>query len=144
MAIADQGAVPNGPLDIDDDEMETQHFLGLDSQRKRPPNSLPKLQFAIVLLLRVCEPITSQSIIPYINQACLLRSSRENSSHHFRQLITELDITGGDDRKVGYYAGLIVEWKLVLVELCDDLLLASGISFFRNRGYYCASVEPTF
>ena len=119
MAIADQGAVPNSPLDIDDDEMETQHFLGLDSQRKRPPNSLPKLQFAIVLLLRVCEPITSQSIIPYINQACLLRSSRENSSHHFRQLITELDITGGDDRKVGYYAGLIVEWKLVLVELCD-------------------------
>ena len=109
-----------GPLDIDDDETETQHFLDFDSQRKRPPNSLPKLQFAIVLLLRVCEPITSQSIIPYINQARLLRRSRENSSHHFRQLITELDITGGDDRKVGYYAGLIVEWKLVLVELCDD------------------------
>jgi hypothetical protein len=120
MAVVDHGAVPDGSLDIDDDETETQHFLGLadDSQRKWPPNSLPKLQLAIVLLLRVCEPITSQSIIPYINQARLLRRSRENSSHHFQQLITELDITGGDDRKVGYYAGLIVECKLVLVELC--------------------------
>ena len=26
----------------------------------------------------------------------------------FYQLISELDITGGDEKKVGYYAGLIV------------------------------------
>jgi hypothetical protein len=65
----------DGPLDID--ETETQHFLGPDSQEKRKPNPLPKLQFAIVLLLRVCEPITSQSIYPYINQVHLLRRSRE-------------------------------------------------------------------
>jgi hypothetical protein len=104
----------DGPLEIDDDETETQPFLSLDSQKKRLPNPLPKLQLAIVLLLQVCEPITSQSIYPYINQVRLLRRSREGSSHYFRQLITELDITGGDDRKVGYYAGLIVEWKLVL------------------------------
>ena len=99
------------PLDIDDDETETQHFLGLDSQKKRKPNPLPKLQLAVVLLLQVCEPITSQSIFPYINQVHLLRKSREVSCHHFPQLIIELDITGGDDRKVGYYAGLIVEWS---------------------------------
>ena len=134
-----------GPLDIDDDETETQPLLGLasDSQKKRLPNPLPKLQLAIVLLLQVCEPITSQSILPYINQVRLLRRSREASSQSFRQLIIELDITGGDNRKVGYYAGLIVEWKLVLVKFCDHLVI-SGISFFRNRGYYCASVEPTF
>ncbi|KAF9532628.1 major facilitator superfamily domain-containing protein [Crepidotus variabilis] len=52
--------------------------------------TLPKLQIAICLLLQVCEPLTSQSIYPYINQ-----------------LVSELDITGGDQRKVGYYAGLI-------------------------------------
>ncbi|PPQ76530.1 hypothetical protein CVT26_013365 [Gymnopilus dilepis] len=57
---------------------------------KRTPTPLPKLQIAIALLLQVCEPITSQSIYPYINA-----------------LISELDITGGDERKVGYYAGLI-------------------------------------
>ena len=106
----------DGPLDIDDDKTETQPFLGLDSQEERLPNPLPKLQLAIVLLLQVCEPITSQSIYPYINQVRLLCRLREVSSHHFRQLIIELDITGGDNRKVGYYAGLIVEWKLVLAK----------------------------
>lgn len=57
-------------------------------QRKATP--LPKLQIAVILLLQVCEPLTSQSIYPYINQ-----------------LVSELDIIGGDKRKVGYYAGLI-------------------------------------
>ena len=66
----------DGPLDIDDDdETETQHLLGLDSQKKRTPNPLPKLQLAIVLLLQICEPITSQSIFPYINQVRFLRRS---------------------------------------------------------------------
>ncbi|KAF8875920.1 major facilitator superfamily domain-containing protein [Infundibulicybe gibba] len=51
---------------------------------------LPKVQIGIVLLLQLCEPITSHSIYPYINQ-----------------LVSELDITGGDERKVGYYAGLL-------------------------------------
>lgn len=37
-------------------------------QRKATP--LPKLQIAVILLLQVCEPLTSQSIYPYINQVC--------------------------------------------------------------------------
>ncbi|KAK7037742.1 hypothetical protein VNI00_010703 [Paramarasmius palmivorus] len=57
-------------------------------QKSKTP--LPKLQIAIILLLQLCEPLTSQSIYPYINQ-----------------LVSELDITGGDEKKVGYYAGLI-------------------------------------
>ena len=69
----------DGPLDVD--ESETQHFLDHDSEKK--PNPLPKLQLAILLLLQVCEPITSQSILPYINQVRLLRRSREAPSHHF-------------------------------------------------------------
>ncbi|KAJ7760686.1 major facilitator superfamily domain-containing protein [Mycena maculata] len=51
---------------------------------------LPKLQLAITMLSQISEPLASQSIYPYINQ-----------------LISELDITGGDEKKVGYYAGLI-------------------------------------
>ncbi|ESK95906.1 member of major facilitator superfamily multidrug- dha1 sub-family [Moniliophthora roreri MCA 2997] len=59
-------------------------------RKSRTKSPLPKLQIAIILLLQICEPLTSQSIYPYINQ-----------------LVSELDITGGDERKVGYYAGLI-------------------------------------
>ncbi|KAF8621491.1 hypothetical protein AX15_007756 [Amanita polypyramis BW_CC] len=58
--------------------------------RKREQTPLPKLQMTIILILNFCDPITSGSIYPYINQ-----------------LIMELNVTGGDQRKVGYYAGLI-------------------------------------
>ncbi|KAF8628588.1 hypothetical protein AX17_005983 [Amanita inopinata Kibby_2008] len=53
-------------------------------------STLPKLQIAIILFLQVCEPLAGQSIYPYINE-----------------LISSLDVTGGDTRLVGYYAGLI-------------------------------------
>ncbi|KAF8875778.1 major facilitator superfamily domain-containing protein [Infundibulicybe gibba] len=60
------------------------------ARAKKQPTPLPKVQIGIALLLQLSEPIASQSIYPYINQ-----------------LVSELDITGGDKRKVGYYAGLI-------------------------------------
>ena len=67
----------DGSLIIYDNETETQPFLSLDSQEKRLPNPLPELQFAIVLLLQVCEPITSQSIYPYINEVSFFSSQIE-------------------------------------------------------------------
>ncbi|KAG6906073.1 hypothetical protein DXG01_016037 [Tephrocybe rancida] len=60
------------------------------SPRPRKPKPLPWFQVSIVLLIQICEPITSTSIYPYINQ-----------------LVFEYGITDGDERKVGYYAGLI-------------------------------------
>ncbi|KAI0637849.1 major facilitator superfamily domain-containing protein [Trametes polyzona] len=56
----------------------------------RRPTPLPKGQIAILMLLTLTEPITSHCIYPFINQ-----------------LVSELDITGGDEKKVGYYAGMI-------------------------------------
>ncbi|KAK2462968.1 hypothetical protein APHAL10511_005020 [Amanita phalloides] len=61
---------------------------GLGQKRQRTP--LPKLQLSVLLFLQFCDPMTCISIYPYINE-----------------LITGLDITGGDKAKVGYYAGLI-------------------------------------
>ncbi|KAF8813396.1 hypothetical protein BYT27DRAFT_6370089 [Phlegmacium glaucopus] len=58
---------------------------------KRTP--LPKLQIGILLFLQINEPLCSMSIYPYINE-----------------LVSKLDIIGGDTRKIGYYAGLIVEY----------------------------------
>ncbi|RDB26103.1 Efflux pump azaL [Hypsizygus marmoreus] len=69
---------------------EETSLLTHPKRHRRPTKPLPRLQISIILLLQVCEPITSQSIYPYVNQ-----------------LVSELDITGGDERKVGYYAGLI-------------------------------------
>ena len=37
------------------------------------PTPLPKLQIAILLLLQLVEPISSQSIYPYINQVRMSR-----------------------------------------------------------------------
>ncbi|KAF9230341.1 MFS general substrate transporter [Melanogaster broomeanus] len=60
------------------------------------PTPLPKLQITILLLVSLIEPIASQCILPFINEA-----------KTDMQLVADLDITGGDKRKVGYYAGLI-------------------------------------
>jgi len=59
------------------------------SETKRPI-PLPKLQISVLVLSGLVEPVASQSIYPFINP-----------------LIRELDITGGDETKVGYYAGMI-------------------------------------
>ncbi|EIW54332.1 MFS general substrate transporter [Trametes versicolor FP-101664 SS1] len=61
-----------------------------DGVGAKTPTPLPKGQISILMLLGLAEPITALCIYPFINQ-----------------LITDLDITGGDERKVGYYAGMI-------------------------------------
>ncbi|KZP16700.1 MFS general substrate transporter [Athelia psychrophila] len=58
--------------------------------RKKTATPLPKFQLFILLWVQLAEPITSQVIYPFINK-----------------LVADLPITGGDEAKVGYYAGLI-------------------------------------
>jgi hypothetical protein len=55
------------------------------------PTPLPKLQLFIVFLIQFGEPITALVIYPFINQ-----------------LVRETGIINGDERKTGYYAGIIV------------------------------------
>ncbi|KAN0136114.1 major facilitator superfamily [Lactarius tabidus] len=70
-------------------EEETPLLPNGHPHRKETP--LPITQILVLLLLQLSEPMTSFSIRPYINQ-----------------LVSELPVVGGDERKVGYYAGLIV------------------------------------
>ncbi|KAF8269709.1 major facilitator superfamily domain-containing protein [Lactarius quietus] len=72
-----------------DSEEETPLLHDRNTPRTETP--LPITHLVVLFLLQLCEPIASQSIRPYINQ-----------------LISELPVTGGDERKVGYYAGLII------------------------------------
>ncbi|KAI0295158.1 major facilitator superfamily domain-containing protein [Multifurca ochricompacta] len=52
---------------------------------------LPRAQLSALSLLLLAENVMSLSIFSYINE-----------------LVTKLPITGGDERKVGYYAGIII------------------------------------
>ena len=55
------------------------------------PTPLPRLQLFIVFLIQFSEPVTALVIYPFINQ-----------------FVRETGITQGDERKTGYYAGIIV------------------------------------
>ncbi len=52
---------------------------------------LPAFQLGIILFIQAAEPITASVIFPFVNQ-----------------FVLESGVTGGDERKVGYYAGIIV------------------------------------
>lgn len=56
---------------------------------------LPWRQLSIVLTMHMCEPMSSQIITPFLPQ-----------------LIRDVGITGGDERKVGHYVGLMVNFDL--------------------------------
>ena len=74
---------------------------------------MPWNHVSLALVALVVEPISSAYILPFINQVRhfphVVISCPQTAVHLYRkQLIGELGITGGDDRKIGYYAGLIV------------------------------------
>ncbi|KAF7364336.1 Efflux pump azaL [Mycena sanguinolenta] len=75
-------------FDMEDSE-PTERTALLPKSENKSTTPLPKLQLAVIMFVQICEPAASQSIYPYVNQ-----------------LVSELDIIGGDYRKVGYYAGL--------------------------------------
>ncbi|KAF9007549.1 major facilitator superfamily multidrug-resistance, DHA1 sub-family [Cyathus striatus] len=51
---------------------------------------LPKFQLFMVLLIQFAEPVTATVIYPFVNQ-----------------FVRDTGITGGDEKKTGYYAGVI-------------------------------------
>jgi hypothetical protein len=59
--------------------------------RKIERTPLPKLQVFIVFLIQFAEPVTATVIYPFVNQ-----------------FVRETGITGGDEAKTGYYAGIVV------------------------------------
>ncbi|KAL0953884.1 hypothetical protein HGRIS_005057 [Hohenbuehelia grisea] len=61
-----------------------------DSVRVQPVTPLPKLQLSVILLMQAAEQIGGSVIYPFVNQ-----------------FVRETGITGGDEAKTGYYAGII-------------------------------------
>ncbi|KAH9015510.1 MFS general substrate transporter [Lactarius hengduanensis] len=79
------------PPRFEDDHLDEETPLLPEDDATRNPTPLPKLQIAVIISVWFAESIISNSISPYLNQ-----------------LVKELPIVGGDERKVGYYTGIIV------------------------------------
>lgn len=62
-------------------------------KRRRTP--LPWLQLSIVYLIQSAEPVVASVIYPFINQ-----------------FVRETGIVGQDEKKTGYFAGVIVRSKI--------------------------------
>ena len=56
-----------------------------------PPTPLPKLQLFIIIFIQISEPVTSTVIYPFVNE-----------------LIRSLGVTKGDEKRTGYYVGIVV------------------------------------
>lgn len=59
---------------VDEEDVQVTEASPLLSTKDKetPVDSLPKLQFSLVLLLRLAEPITATVILPFINEVCSL------------------------------------------------------------------------
>ncbi|KAJ3995654.1 major facilitator superfamily domain-containing protein [Lentinula boryana] len=66
----------------------------------QPRTPLPKLQLSLILLIQITEPITAEVIYPFIIGA-----------------VRSTGITCGDEKKTGYYAG-VIESMFFLSECC--------------------------
>ncbi|KAJ3737323.1 major facilitator superfamily domain-containing protein [Lentinula guzmanii] len=76
---------------------------------------LPKLQLAIVFLIQLTEPIAATVIYPFINQ-----------------FVNDTGITGGNEKKTGYYAG-IIESAFFLAECFTVMLWGMASDRFGRR-----------
>lgn len=79
------------PLQALDDEPRPSQVDEAQEECPVAETPLPKLQLFILLYIQLAEPITSTVIYPFVNQ-----------------LVRKTGITGGDEDKTGYFAGLIV------------------------------------
>ncbi|KAI6045952.1 MFS general substrate transporter [Pisolithus marmoratus] len=109
-----------------------------DGRESKKPTPLPKGQIMILMLVALVEPIASQCIYPFINE-----------------LVSGLDITGGDERAVGYYAGLIeslffatqaltvFQWSRISDQIGRKPVLLVGI-FGLSLSILCFGLSRTF
>ncbi|KAH9015503.1 MFS general substrate transporter [Lactarius hengduanensis] len=83
--------IQNSPPRFEDDPIDEETpFLPKDDAT-RNPTPLPRVQIAILISIWLVGSIVAHTVSPFLNQ-----------------LVKELPIVGGDERKVGYYTGIIV------------------------------------
>ncbi len=113
------------PYAMNSDPQEEQS-MGHPSGKSRP-TPLPKMQIFILLMVLLAEPISSTVIYPFVNQ-----------------FVRDTGITKGDEKRTGYYAGMLVlSFKTVQGGQTSLNITSSGITFFPCRMCNCVSMGST-
>lgn len=86
---------------------------------------LPKLQVFIVYLTQLSEPVTGTVIYPFINQ-----------------FVRETGVTKGDERKTGYFAGMIVSGSFHWDRILSVLMLSTGVCILHGRSTHSLPLGP--
>lgn len=93
------------------------------------PTPLPKFQLFLLMLVQFAEPVTSTVIFPFIPQ-----------------LVRESGITHGDEKSIGYYAGMIVRHGFFSISQKTNLtahLPRRNPSFILGNSHpYCNGATP--
>lgn len=109
-----------------------------ENQHKKKPTPLPWAQFAILLVLQLAEPLTSQVIYPFLPQ-----------------LIRDVGITHGDETRVGYYVGVmqsiffatqamtVLHWSRLSDHIGRKPVIMMGL-FGLSLSMYCFGLSTTF
>lgn len=71
--------------------LHNEEFPMTDTTNDEQRTPLPKFQLFIVFLIQFAEPVTATVIYPFVNQ-----------------FIRETGIIKGDERRTGYFAGIVV------------------------------------
>jgi hypothetical protein len=105
MSLQDEAHTPSHslvsfpPFQSQDGEEECSEHTSLVSKIQKTP--LPKLQLFAIYFIQFCEPVTAVVIYPFAPQ-----------------LVRRTGITGGDEKKTGYYTGIIVSRPVLSSEQC--------------------------
>ncbi|KAH7914803.1 major facilitator superfamily domain-containing protein [Hygrophoropsis aurantiaca] len=117
---------------------ETPLLQNEPTSKKAKRTPLPWRQFAILLILQISEPLTSQVISPFAPQ-----------------LIRDIGITHGDEARVGYYVGLmhsllfatealtIFHWSQISDHIGRKPVLIIGL-FGLSISMFCFGLSKTF
>ncbi len=73
------------------DASETTTLCNDEEPYRKKPTPLPWIQLSILYLIQAVEPLAATVIFPFINQ-----------------FVRQTGITKGDERRTGYFAGIVV------------------------------------
>ncbi|KIK34366.1 hypothetical protein CY34DRAFT_646822 [Suillus luteus UH-Slu-Lm8-n1] len=87
------------------------------------------LCLGIILFLQLSDPLSSQTLAPFIPQVSKVPLLERESDHNwnFVKLIRDIGVTHGDESQVGHYVGILVGMFSPFLLLCPSLIFPQAI-----------------